>query len=190
MSDIDKKDQDQPSQDQSDYQKTLEEIVQEKILEAEEKFKKEIAGLNRRNSDLEKQLQEKELAHLDEVDRKKREAEIASAELEKIQRETNELRRSRFIEKSLIDAGLGLKFANRINGETEEEIQADIERFSSDFNGFAQELHQKEMNKALGGKQPEASTGSVKGTMTRAEWNKLPDYRQREVVISGIKIID
>ena len=164
MSEKEVKDQDQDqdaSQDQ-DKEPTVEELVNQKVKELstvwENKFeeqKKQIAGLDRTNSDLQKKLEEEKLSKLDEKTRADEELKKAREERERVERETEQLKRDRLIEKSVFDAGLPGEFAKRINGQTEDEISKDVKAFTGFIEAEVNKRVEVEVNKRLGGTSPE-----------------------------------
>jgi hypothetical protein len=153
----------------------------EAIKKALDDSKKEISGLNRKNSEYEKAIQQKELEKLSEVEKEKALTEIARKEREQEQQITESLRRERIIDKTLFDAGIPLEFAKRINGKDESEIQADVKEFKSYVEKLATERAEKIINEKLGGKPPVTGTAPGTQTITRVEFNSLTPDRQREV---------
>lgn len=119
-----------------------------------EERKKEISGLNRKISEDEKVIKQKELEKLSEQDRAKAELEMIRQEKLKTENEIKEMARGRVIDKALIDAGIPLEFAKRISGQDESEIQADVKAFKSYIDKLVNDLKEKAVNEALAGKAP------------------------------------
>ena len=142
----------------------------EAIKKALDDSKKEISGLNRKNSEYEKAIQQKELEKLSEVEKEKALTEIARKEREAEQQITESLRRERLIDKELVNAGIPLEFAKRINGKDETEIQKDVKEFKDYIEKLAIERSEKIVNERLAGKPPiiGQSTG-LKIEFTREE---------------------
>jgi hypothetical protein len=120
------------------------------IAAQSEVFKKEINGLNRRNSDLEKKLQEKDLEKLNVEERAKKELEMAQTERDKILGETISLKKRN----AVVNAGLDESFARRIIGNTQEEIDAEIIEIKAVYEKDIKARLEIERNKFFGGNPP------------------------------------
>ena len=120
--------------------------------ELETQFKTEIAGLNRKNSELEKSLKVKELEGKSEEEK----TEALRLEKEQIEKDIESLKKGRLVDKHLDSAGLPLEFAKRIVGNDESEIENDIKDFSEMLNKTAQDIADKIINERLGGVPPKA----------------------------------
>lgn len=155
----------------------------EKALQELEISKKEIAGLNRKNSEYEKAIQAKELEKLSEKERAEAELEIKRKEKEQLDNEIKNLSRSRVVDKVLFENNIPPDFADRINGETEEEIIKDVKALNDYINKLVEERKTKEINAALGGRAPVAGNTAGKQIITRAEFNQLTPDKQREVAV-------
>jgi len=175
---------------QSQEQKpTVEELIQTKIKEAqiefESKYKAEIAGLNKANSKLQKDLEAKELEKLDEKSRAAKEIESAKAEKEKILRETEEIKKQRIIETAIFDAGLPKEFAKRINGSDEDEIVKDVKAFTTYFEAEVNKRIEVEVNKRLGGKAPLNGALPKGKTVTEIQWAAMSPKEQQKFMSEG-----
>ena len=153
----------------------------EKAVQDLELSKKEIAGLNRKNSEYEKAIQAKELEKLSEKERAEAELEIKKKEKEQLDNEIKNLSRSRVVDKVLFENNIPPDFANRIKGETEEEIIKDVKSLNDYINKIVEERKTKEINTALGGRAPIAGNTIGKQIITRIEFNQLTPDKQREV---------
>jgi len=151
----------------------------EKALQELEISKKEIAGLNRKNSEYEKAIQAKELEKLSEKERAEAELEIKRKEKEQLDNEIKNLSRSRVVDKVLFENNIPPDFADRIKGETEEEIIKDVKMFNDYINKIVEERKTKEINTALGGRAPVAGNTPNGTKMTLEEIEKLPSHEQR-----------
>jgi DNA repair exonuclease SbcCD ATPase subunit len=133
--------------------------------------KREIAGLNRKNSTLEKEKEELELSKMEESEKKQREIELAEERLKKIQAETEEMERNKIIAEQLSDAGLPYNvFAKRITGKTAEEISEDVKEFKEFFYAEVTKAKKDEINQTLGGKSPDSGAAPEAGL--QAEYDK------------------
>lgn len=159
-----------PQPDQADISKRLEEL--------ESKWKKEVAGRDRRIAELDKKVQEAELAKLDEKERAEKLLENANKEYERITAETAEKERQFAIKEKLYNAGLPQTFAKRITGQTEEEIDADIKELQSFLDSEKDKLVEKTINERLGGISPKAGESPSK-KMTLEEISKIQDHSER-----------
>ena len=155
----------------------------EKAAQELEISKKEIAGLNRKNSEYEKAIQAKELEKLSEKERAEAELEIKRKEKEQLDNEIKNLSRSRVVDKVLFENNIPPDFADRIKGETEEEIIKDVKALNDYINKLVEERKTKEINAALGGRAPVAGNTAGKQIITRAEFNQLTPDKQREVAV-------
>ncbi len=151
----------------------------EKALQELEISKKEIAGLNRKNSEYEKAIQAKELEKLSEKERAEAELEIKRKEKEQLDNEIKNLSRSRVVDKILFENNIPPDFANRIKGETEEEITKDIKMFNDYINKIVEERVTKQVNEKLSGRAPVAGNTPNGTKMTLEEIEKLPSHEQR-----------
>jgi hypothetical protein len=158
----------------------VQEQIKKEIEALKEQSKKEIAGLNKRNSELEKLLQQKDLEKLTEEERLKKEVELARQEKERIEKETKELNRQRLIDKSLFDAGLPQDFAKRITGDDVESIQNDVKAIEDFLNQQAEKKAEALINKRLAGVAPEQGAQTPAGTLSAEEIAALPPEQRRE----------
>lgn len=162
---------------QADEQVQVEEPKVEldnKLVELEEKYKKELAGLNKRNSELEKKVKLTEQEKMTEAERIEAERKELQAEKDSIKRERINLQ----IIKELASVGLPADFANRISGETEDEIKADVKALNKFLDERAHERSEAEIAKRLKGEVPKG--GDIKTKLTEAEIEKLPTREERQ----------
>ena len=146
----------------------------DKLAELEEKYKKELAGLNKRNSELEKKVKATEAEKMTEAERLEAERKELQAEKDAIKREKINLQ----ITKELASVGLPADFANRISGETEDEIKADVKALNKYLDTRAHELSEAEIAKRLKGENPKG--GDTKPKLTEAEIEKLQTREERQ----------
>ena len=132
--------------------------VEERIAEVEarlsEKFKTEIGGLNRRNSDLEKKLSESEKAKMTDDERIKAELEEAKAEVIAERQEKETLLQGKIIDSELSSVGLPLSFAKYIRGTDEESIKSNVKELNDYIVESANKLKETDINTRLSGKAP------------------------------------
>ncbi len=124
--------------------------LEKRLAELEERYKKELAGLNKRNSELEKKVKLTEQEKMTEAERLEAERKELQAEKDAIKREKINLQ----IIKELASVGLPADFANRISGETEDEIKADVKALKEFLDKKAHELSEAEIAKRLAGDTP------------------------------------
>ena len=124
--------------------------LEKRLAELEERYKKELAGLNKRNSELEKKVKLTEQEKMTEAERLEAERKELQAEKDAIKREKINLQ----IIKELASVGLPADFANRISGETEDEIKADVKAMKDFLDKKAHELSEAEIAKRLAGDAP------------------------------------
>ena len=118
--------------------------------ELEERYKKEIAGLNKRNSELEGKVKKTELEKMSEAERIEAERKELEAEKQTIKQQKIDL----MVAKELANSGLPEEFAKRISGETEDEIKADVKWLKDFLTSKAHELSEGEIAKRLAGDAP------------------------------------
>lgn len=150
-------------QGNSKAQETITNDSIEKVkADIEAKFKAEIAGLNRKAAELDKQLKEKERESLTEAERKAAELKDLDDQRTAAETELNNLRKARIIDGALYDNELPADlFSSRVTGETEEEIKADVAK----LKGYIQEHVDKEVERRtkelLKGKDPGRQDGNL-----------------------------
>ena len=147
--------------------------IEKRLADLEAKYQKETQGLNKRNSELEKKVKAVELEKMTEAEKLEAERKELESEKTTIKKE----RTSLMISKELVSAGLPEEFANRISGETSEEIKADVKWLKGYLAGEAQKLAETEISKRLGGAPPKGGTATK--TITEEEIEKLPTREER-----------
>ncbi len=145
----------------------------DKLVELEERYKKELAGLNKRNSELEKKVKLTEQEKMTEAERLEAERKELQAEKDAIKREKINLQ----IIKELASVGLPADFANRISGESEDEIKADVKALNKFLDERAHERSEAEIAKRLKGEVPKG--GATKKKLTYEEITQIPDRKER-----------
>ena len=135
--------------------------LDKRLAELEERYKKELAGLNKRNSELEKKVKATEAEKMTEAERLEAERKELQAEKDAIKREKINLQ----IIKELASVGLPADFANRISGENEDEIKADVKALKEFLDKKAHELSEAEIAKRLGGEPPKGGQKTEVSTL-------------------------
>ena len=176
-----KKETSQDQANQQDQETTTTTDSLEKVkAELEAKFKKEIAGLNRKSAELETALKEKEREKLSETEKAKAELEDIKAERAEAERERNELRRKRIIDNALYDNDLPADlFEDRISGQTEEEIKADVMAMKGHIKGIIDTAVQRQVKELLKGNDPGRQDSDSPKKLTLEQINKLPTHEAR-----------
>jgi hypothetical protein len=142
--------------------------------------KKELDGLNRKNSELEKEKKALERAKLSEEEKAKAELEDLKSQAEKERAELQQARRERTIEHALVDSGLPIALASRINGNTDEEIEADVKGFSEYINAEVEKRVEAVINSRLGGQPPKEAATPSGTTMKKSDFANLSAAAQME----------
>ena len=148
-------------QDTQDIEKMIAEANAKLKAELEERYKKEIAGLNKRNSELEGKVKKTELEKMSEAERIEAERKELEAEKQTIKQQKIDL----MVAKELANSGLPEEFAKRISGETEDEIKADVKWLKDFLTTKAHELSQGEIAKRLGGEPPKGGQKTEVSTL-------------------------
>lgn len=164
---------------------SIDETIEKVKDELTQKFKTEIAGLNRRNSELEKSLKEKELEGKSEEEKTKALLE----EKERILKDIEDLNKSRIIDQKLYDAGLPLDiFAKRIIGGTEEEIQVDIKQLNEYIQALVEKKSELRVNELLNTPKPETGAPPIGNVMNESDFNELSAKDKAKFMATGGKI--
>jgi len=156
------------------------------IDEAEKKYRAELAGLNRKISELEKANKEKELEKLGETERAKEEARIAQEERDKYIAETVELKKTT----AVLNEGLSKDFAQFITGKNDEEITAQVATFKATVMSEADKLYKAEAAKKLGGRAPAGGQTPSGKTMSRADFDAIKSPMEKAAIAKDYKITD
>lgn len=123
--------------------------------EKESKYKSEIAGLDRKVSELSEQLKAKEMEKLTELEREKAELEDLKKQKAEAKAEADALKRGRVVDAELYAAGLPVDiFRGKVTGQTDEEIKADVEAISAHIAGLVSKKAEEEVLTRLKGKDP------------------------------------
>lgn len=150
--------------------------------EIEKRFKTEIDGLNRRNSLLEKKLEEAEKEKMSEKERAEYDLKKVREEADKARREAQEFQLERIRLARLYEAGLDEKAAAFVGGGTEEEIQQRVKTLTEFIEARASARVEAEVKKRFdavgrpgGGDKPGGSlTWDQVQKMSDADLAKLP----------------
>ena len=168
----------------SELQKQFEEsqtaikAKEKEFAEKELELQKKISGLDRKNSEYQKQVEEERLSKLQGEELALEKLRIIEEKVKQGERENAELNRKRIIDSELFNSGIPSEFAKRINGQTPEEIQADVKEFNDFINKRVIELKEKAVNDALSGKAPEV--GNLKKLNEREQLiSKYNDAEKR-----------
>ena len=147
------------SQDTTDVQSLVDKAVEvalKKSTEAINGLNRTVSAITNEKNELANQLKTSELDKLTEKDRAAEELQIARDEKTKIESETVLLKRERLVDKTLVDAGLPIEFAKRINGEDETAILEDVTALSAYLNQHIKDGIDKGISERLSGKGPES----------------------------------
>lgn len=164
--------------------------TQEDFQRKEAEYKKMISGLDRKVTESEKLIQQKELEKLNEVEREKALTEIAKQERLKEQELTESLKRERIIDRTLIGAGIPVEFAKRISGKDESEIQEDVKEFNAYIEKLVNSRVEKTINEKLSGKPPIIGVPVDIKVVTSAQWLTMNPREQEKFINSGGQIKD
>jgi DNA repair exonuclease SbcCD ATPase subunit len=145
-------------------------------------FKAEITGLNRRNSELEKKLEEAEKAKMTEKERAEFDLKQAREAADKARREAQEFQLERTRLEKLFAAGLDADAAPLVGGNTPEEIEERVKKLNEYIDKRASARVEAEVKKRFdgtgkpgGGDKPGATlTYEDVLKLSEAEIKKLP----------------
>lgn len=137
-------------------QQTTNTDVEALLAQQEEKYKKELAGLNKTVTKLQKDKEALELEKMSESERAEAERQKAIDEAEAVKAETAKLIRERDLTRVLFNSDLDPDlFADRIKGDTFEEMEADAAVLAKTINEAVEAKMEKEISRRLGGVKPE-----------------------------------
>lgn len=154
--------------------------------ELEQKFKSEIAGLNRKNSELHTILKKKEMEGKTEAEQK----ELLLQEKKQIENEIEQYKRTIIIDRELNNAGLPVEFAKRIIGQDEANIKEDVRVLKEYVDNLVAQKVDSTIQEKLAGKPPEGGVAEPGKQMKRADFDKLDPFQRSALVKEGLKIID
>lgn len=147
------------------------------------------AQYNSENSALQEKLTRLEREKMTDDERKQAEREEYNTLKAQLEADRKAFSLQKSVESELRGAGLSLDFAKRINGETEEEIKADVQALKTLFNNNVNQVVEKVVNERLSGKSPKG-TEETKNTITRSDFDKLSDYEKMEKIKAGIQVVE
>jgi hypothetical protein len=160
--------------------------LEARIAKMEETYKKELAGLNRTVSQKDKQLKQLEREKMTEAEQAKDILEEAkNRELEIAKKERNIL-----VKEKVIEAGLPSHFMNRIQGEDEEAIIADIAEMKKTLDSLVNDNTQKEVNKRFSSPDPKGGQAADSKALTRSEFDGMGPMKQAEMMKNGYIITE
>jgi Cu/Ag efflux pump CusA len=162
--------QDQAAEQQQEQGTEQQATEQANTEQPDAKYKSEIAGLNRKIAEMQKQMKESSMTAEQKTEALKKE----KAELEQ---ETATLRRNLIIEREMAAAGLPEEMAVRIYGDNENEIKEDIQKLKD----YIQNLAKTEVaNRTTGFKDNEIpQDGEAPERMSYEKIAQLPDHAER-----------
>jgi len=132
---------------------SVDDKIQAAITAAEERFKADVAGLNRRNSELEKELESEKVSHLSDKEKLEYEKQLRETDLADREAKLAEAVRVNMITNGLASNKLDISVANLMRTPaTAEELQTWV----TDFSVMVQTETEKRVNEALTGSAPKS----------------------------------
>ena len=157
-----------------------------KLAEIEERHKKELAGLNRKVSELEKVKQTLEMSKMSEEERAAKERELFDNERKKFDMERAEYRRL----SAVASEGLAPEFAKLISATDPDEIVAQVKIIKENVAAEAERKAKAEIAEKFGGQKPTGGAQPTGKTMTRAEWEAIASPIEKAKAAREYKIIN
>jgi len=148
----------------------------------EDKFKKELAGLNRKVSELSKEKEELLSATLTQEDRLKRKDEILAEKEAELERKANELRLKEFAQEKAKELKAPPRILKHVSGNSEDEVEESIKEALKDYY----ETFEEEFYKRFPGKKPDASDS---GNWTYEELVGMSEAELKERGVTGEDIV-
>lgn len=154
MADEEKVNEAEPEQEPQSNDVDVDSKIQAAIQEVQKQFKSEISGLNRRNSELEKELESERKAKMSETERYKFEKEAAEKRAADL-----EARQQEYQTEQMITAGLAAKEINVTVKSLMKrpETAEDLVEWVNIFNKTVESEVERRVNQRLAGKTPESS---------------------------------
>lgn len=143
--------------------------------EVEKRFKTEINGLNRRNSELEKKLEEMEKAKMSEKERVEYDLQKAKEEAEKARREAHEFQLARTRLEKLFASGLDADAADFVGGATPEEIEGRIKKLNDYIERRASARVEAEVKRRFEDTAKPGGSDRPGGKLSYADITKMSD---------------
>lgn len=160
---------------------TKEVSVDDKIAqmkaELEADFAKREADYKTKISKLDRVITEKDREKLSEVERMKAEKADIEAEKEQLKKESEMFRRKLAVDSALNEVGLPLDLADRIKGDSEDDIKADVLGLKAYFDNLINKSAETQISNALKGKAPERQESSEK--LTAEQIAEIPNRADR-----------
>lgn len=151
-----------PGQTQSITKEMLDKLLADQetkfkglITATEENYKKQLQGVNQKNTEYKKQLD----AKLTEDEKIQAEKEDALNEAIKAKEEAESWKKNLLVSKGLSDAGLPQDFDEFISGVDEATISASVTKLKEYIDNQVKVNSEKSVNEALGGKPPKGGDG-------------------------------
>jgi len=160
-------DEEQPKEEPKEEPKQSDDIeaLRKQLDEMQERFKKETSGLNRRNSELERKLEEAEKEKMSEQERLEYEKKQWETEREKARQEAEEYRIGLLREKKVHEAGLGPEAVDLLTGKDEESIDKQIAYFKTLVDKRVKEQLEQEISQRFPNRQ-KPKAGGDSGELT------------------------
>lgn len=157
-----------------------------KFAEIEKRHKAELAGLNRKVSELEKAKQSIELSKMTEEERAAKEREIFEADRKRFDMERAEYRRL----SAVANEGLSPEFAKLISATEPDDITAQVKMIKESVAAEAERKAKAEIAEKFGGQKPAGGSQPSGKTMTRADFERIADPTEKAKTAREYKIID
>ena len=141
----------------------------------EKRFKSELDGLNRRNSLLEKKLEEAEKEKMTEKERADYDLKQAKEAVEKARREAQEFQLERTRLEKLFAVGLDADASGFVGGASAEEIEARVKMLNEYIDRRASVRVEAEVKKRFGEAGKPGGGDKPGGTLTWEQVNKMSD---------------
>ena len=160
-----------------DVQKMIQSAVDKSISKVKKEYESKL-------TQMEKQLAEERKSKMSEEEK----AEARAKEIEARDKLIAERERKLTIIEALTDAGLPKDFANRISGDTEDEIKDDVQALKKFLESKAHELSESEIAKRLKGDIPKGGTNTSAKVMKREAFDKLTPADRLKFMSEGGKL--
>ena len=157
-----------------------------KFAEIEKRHKAELAGLNRKVSELEKAKQSIELSKMTEEERAAKERELFEADRKKFDAERAEYRRL----SAVANEGLSPEFAKLISATEPDDITAQVKMIKESVAAEAERKAKAEIAEKFGGQKPAGGAQPSGKTMTRAEFDAILNPQEKAKAAQEYKIIN
>jgi hypothetical protein len=167
--------------------KERDEVI-ERTKKAQAGSDREVQKKENQIKEMQQKIEELENNHMSEEERRQKEFESMKQEREKLEKQLQEKNLKDMKQNLLKEAGLPDRFTDRIVGQNEEEIKADIEEFKKVYTEEVGAGLEQEIQNRFGGKQPPKSA-QKSGDLSYSDLLNMSEEQQAQLSAQQIQEI-